>query len=346
MPDLLQATLSASVLLLAGGSLYLWSIILGRWRAGRELVPAEPREIEPWTALDPLVVLLLYIGAQVACARILVGILGPAAAPDAMSPERLVPLLMSNALANLVVVALSVAYLLLRWLPFRGDLGFLPRRLGYDARLGALTFVAALAPVFGIQFILTRFYKSEHPIQVLLSEDSSSGVVLLCFLAAVAVAPLTEEFLFRVVLQGWMESIVLGRRRDKAAAAAAIPEADRRQPIEPSVPSTAVEINPPTTALLPDNSDAAPLHATAPAELVADAGPRLMLGPILISSLAFAAVHLGHGPDPIPLFALAIMLGYVYQKTHRIWPSLVVHALLNAWSLIMLWFSLKFGLGD
>jgi membrane protease YdiL (CAAX protease family) len=32
---------------------------------------------------------------------------------------------------------------------------------------------------------------------------------------------------------------------------------------------------------------------------------------------------------------LALGLGYLYRQTHRIWPSLVVHALLNGCSLLM-----------
>jgi membrane protease YdiL (CAAX protease family) len=58
--------------------------------------------------------------------------------------------------------------------------------------------------------------------------------------------------------------------------------------------------------------------------------------PILISSVLFALVHLGHGAAPIPLFVFALVLGYLYQKTHRIWPSLVAHYALNALSMAML----------
>jgi membrane protease YdiL (CAAX protease family) len=38
-------------------------------------------------------------------------------------------------------------------------------------------------------------------------------------------------------------------------------------------------------------------------------------------------------PDPIPLFVLALGLGYLYRQTHRILPCIVVHLLLNACSL-------------
>jgi membrane protease YdiL (CAAX protease family) len=59
--------------------------------------------------------------------------------------------------------------------------------------------------------------------------------------------------------------------------------------------------------------------------------------PILVSSLFFALAHFGYGPEPVPLFFLAIALGYVYQRTHRILPSIVTHALFNAFAMFILW---------
>jgi membrane protease YdiL (CAAX protease family) len=60
-----------------------------------------------------------------------------------------------------------------------------------------------------------------------------------------------------------------------------------------------------------------------------------------LSSLLFAMTHWGQGLAPIPLFFFAAILGYVYQRTHRLWPSLVAHSLLNAGSMAILWLSTK-----
>ena len=49
-----------------------------------------------------------------------------------------------------------------------------------------------------------------------------------------------------------------------------------------------------------------------------------------MSATLFAALHASHGPDPIPLFMLAVGLGYLYQRTHRILPCVTVHFLLNS----------------
>ena len=48
-------------------------------------------------------------------------------------------------------------------------------------------------------------------------------------------------------------------------------------------------------------------------------------------------MHLGTGLDPIPLFFLGAILGYLYNKTHRLLPCIVVHMLFNGFSLACVW---------
>jgi membrane protease YdiL (CAAX protease family) len=78
--------------------------------------------------------------------------------------------------------------------------------------------------------------------------------------------------------------------------------------------------------------------ATDAAQPVAVGWGGLPLGsvPILISSLFFALMHLGHGAAPVPLFFYALALGYLYNRTHRIAPSIVAHLALNSTSMAML----------
>jgi membrane protease YdiL (CAAX protease family) len=59
--------------------------------------------------------------------------------------------------------------------------------------------------------------------------------------------------------------------------------------------------------------------------------------PILGSALPFALAHYGYGPDPIAIFFLALILGYVYQRTHRILPCMIAHALFNSVAVFVLW---------
>ncbi len=62
--------------------------------------------------------------------------------------------------------------------------------------------------------------------------------------------------------------------------------------------------------------------------------PRSYL-PIVLASLIFAAMHLGQGAAPIPLFFLSLGLGYLYRQTGNITAPLVVHIVLNALTLIV-----------
>ena len=59
--------------------------------------------------------------------------------------------------------------------------------------------------------------------------------------------------------------------------------------------------------------------------------------PILISASLFGLAHFGYGPEPVPIFLLGLVLGYVYQRTHRIVPCIVAHALFNLFTMVVLW---------
>ncbi|KAA1258421.1 CAAX amino terminal protease self- immunity [Rubripirellula obstinata] len=57
--------------------------------------------------------------------------------------------------------------------------------------------------------------------------------------------------------------------------------------------------------------------------------------PIVISSFIFAIMHFGQGAAPVPLFFLALALGYLYRRTGSITLPLIVHMTLNALTLIV-----------
>jgi membrane protease YdiL (CAAX protease family) len=58
--------------------------------------------------------------------------------------------------------------------------------------------------------------------------------------------------------------------------------------------------------------------------------------PIVVTSWLFAMVHESASHRPA-LFVLSMMLGWLYWKTGRIWPSLLVHLVFNARTLILMW---------
>jgi hypothetical protein len=59
---------------------------------------------------------------------------------------------------------------------------------------------------------------------------------------------------------------------------------------------------------------------------------------IILTSLIFAALHAAQWPAPIPLFLLAVGLGLVYQRTGSLLAPIVMHAVFNGFSTLMLFF--------
>lgn len=197
-------------------------------------------------------------------------------------------------------------------------------------------------------------------------------VLLLCVVAAVVIAPVTEEFLFRVVLQGWLESCF-------ERFSGYFPRVRRVLPgalgpiLFSSLLFAAVHFR---TAgpdrhgqfligLLLANAMAwllavgfamawlryragatAADFGLAPGKMADDARLGLwslvgLLGPIYAVQIACHFMLPKHiAPDPIPLFLLAVALGTLYARTHRVVPCIVLHAGLNAASLAMVWMTI------
>jgi membrane protease YdiL (CAAX protease family) len=57
--------------------------------------------------------------------------------------------------------------------------------------------------------------------------------------------------------------------------------------------------------------------------------------PIVASSAVFASLHLGQGAAPIPLFVLALGLGFLYRQTGCIVVPVIVHMVLNGLTLLV-----------
>jgi len=207
---------------------------------------------------------------------------------------------------------------------------------------------------------------TEHVVARLLAEGSA-GVLLVCCLSVVVVAPIAEEFFFRVLLQGWLEA---GYRRLRHA----MPTLRRLMPgaVGPIVLTSFL------FALVHFRVDAPTMNMTYLTLLVAANATASLLAVALVICLlriragasaadlgwvrekfsadvrlglaAFAAVAAPIyaaqislawllpkylAPDPFVMFPFALVLGTLYWRTHRIVPSIVLHVSLNATSLAM-----------
>ena len=84
--------------------------------------------------------------------------------------------------------------------------GFDLRRLRLQLQAGFAAVTAAWAPVFLVLLISSplRTTERQHPMLRLLQENPSPENILGVILAAAILAPLVEELLYRVILQGWL----------------------------------------------------------------------------------------------------------------------------------------------
>lgn len=228
------------------------------------------------------------------------------------------------------------------------DLGWNWSEILTDVRLGVCGFLLAAPPILTVQAILRTVQKDsvrEHVIEKMMRSAETlpradlalTMLVLAC--SASVVAPIVEEFLFRVVLQGWFEARLPRFLGQQSVTAVVDPPADAAPPGSAATPDVAelaadVTVNP-YASPLPTDPTAAPV-AAEPAPITPNWGAGWVLS-ILSTSLLFAAAHFTQWPDPVPLFLFALMLGYLYQTTHRILPSIVAHFCLNTFSLTMMW---------
>lgn len=189
--------------------------------------------------------------------------------------------------------------------------GWIPHR--EDFILGALGTVMLLPPMFLLQTLLTQIVPYEHEVMDLLTSDASIGLLVTLSLTTIVVAPLTEEFFFRGLLQGWLQqlSMRLRNRRPQAQTFAIAGPAE----------ATGAGHEASADGPIPAAGVIRPRDAAA-----------MAYWPMLVSSLLFALAHWGQGPAPITLFFLALGLGFLYRLSGSLWPCIMVHAVLNGLS--------------
>lgn len=246
--------------------------------------------------LVDLLLLMPLLGPKLA------GFVAPLFGSEPAVPPPLTPqLILGNVVIGLLLVVVSVTFVAVRIPVTPASFGLSVRKFGADVWLGTVTFVMLGPPVLLLQFVLTRWFPTHHPFDTLLRDDPSWTNFAACGLAAVVSAPIVEEYLFRGLLQGALEK-----------AACRLPRSQRWFGDSNATQSVSV----------PEPSGDS-MHGPAKWPVFASAG-------------CFALMHATHGPDPVPLFLLALGLGYVYRQTHRLVPSLTVHCLLNGFSMTVL----------
>jgi membrane protease YdiL (CAAX protease family) len=213
MQDNVEAVARPILFAVLLGSAMVWAAVARRFARGQPPLDFEPRMRVTWSGLDMVVLGITFLSCEVVAATLAARMTGASA--DGMSAESL----LAASIARLIWLAFAVVYLVFKAGAYLDDLGFDTSRPGRDARLGGLTFLAAIVPVYAIQLFFVYVVKipSEHPVLRLTQQQPSVWILALATVAAVGVAPLFEEFVFRVVLQGWLESQQVRLRRLRGA---------------------------------------------------------------------------------------------------------------------------------
>ena len=356
-------------------SLAFWAVALRRCLHGLPLRPFEPRRRVPWGLLDLAMIGVATLLVQLSLAALADRVLGiaPGVNIKGLPVDQLVSMLLAGSVLSALTTAFALVLVAFRAGATIRDLGLNQSKLAGDLVLGLRAFVMLALPVYAVQWLAQWVWlhwnqqRADHTLIKLLQERPVPSSWLLACFAAVLVAPLIEEYLFRVLLQGWLENVatVLRRRRlglavtEQSISQLLLGDVDAARSIQPAgegetdrSPIADTQSTEDEDAAIDTLEDANPYRPPPAAtisdtatEPIADVGrrqdePRPSAWPILVSSAIFALMHWGNGPDPIPLFLLALGLGYLYQRTHRAMPCVVVHMLLNACSLAMLWLEL------
>ncbi len=260
MPDSSAAGNQLIEYLLAAAGLCAWIALVAQWRARGAWLPWRPRTPVAWSPLVALVV--CYI------AGIVVPIVVRVAAGSGFDapPLRYVQNRCLTLALQLVVIPAIVA-LAASLRPH--DFGIFRTAWKQDLLAGGWGYLASLVPVFAMNRLVNvlgwRAPEGVHPFFGIVQHAPGLMTAAWVALAVVVLAPLAEELLFRVVLQGALEARL-----------------------------------PPVAA-------------------------------VVLTALAFALIHFAPGrPDALPLFPLALVLGYTYYRRRSYLAVVVLHGLFNA----------------
>jgi len=210
---------------------------------------------------------------------------------------------------------------------------------------------------------------NEHPIALLMA-SGNVWLLLVSGISALLVAPIFEEFIFRVLFQGWLESafgrlrwVVGGIGRWSVVAPVLVSSLlfsmiHHREAVPPLnvwvlawvflvVSAVRVTIMILAIVFLRFARGASAVDfGWSPSRCFSDFGLGVLA--FAASALPIFAILVGlktlfpGSPlnDPLALLPLAVALGIVYYRTHRIVPVIALHMSLNFTSLTVAWLSL------
>ncbi|MFN0016798.1 MAG: type II CAAX prenyl endopeptidase Rce1 family protein [Pirellulaceae bacterium] len=351
------------------GFFVCWGLAIAKLVRRQPLLTYEPRRPVPWGLIDlVLLVLVLFVLLNVS-GYLLKGqiVRGEGVDRPPLTLQQNMLLIWADTAMKVGTMLIVTPIIMLRTGCTWRDLGVVPKEIGRDIAIGLAAFCMLAPIVFAIQAALTQIQPYKHPIiEMLTNTPDVPFFALLCF-SAVILAPLSEEWAFRVLLQGWLERVMTHNGNPfyllvggiapaepiviDDATQPPVSQSNANAPAEgitflssASTPQPGIQwIDPANPYSPPQVIVEPPAYKYAPplaATVIPDFAPPSLWKqwlPIYVSSIIFALMHYSHGLAWIPLTFLALGLGYIYQRTHRILPSITVHFCLNALSMAAFW---------
>jgi len=207
-----------------------------------------------------------------------------------------------------------------------------------DLRAGLQCFLMLTPVILILNALLQGLTKTsyEHPIQEMIKQYP--WLLGIAFWQAAIVAPVSEEFAFRVLLIGWFESIQFGR--DKFFAfmfGDALKHS--REPMNMNSPLSLTQHS--------DNANSYEIlltqFGTTVSELDSVEKPKEYnppWWPSLLSGTLFGFAHFSYGVSWVALIVFGMVLGRLYQLRQSIIPVIAVHVLFNSMNVTMLGLSI------
>ncbi len=337
--DGLSLWFNASLWLLFLLSLPFYWRLLGRFRKNRRanqpwldaVLPPRPRLESPLGLIDVVIMFVCWFLVQsIAIAYALPASVGNEAGNGGPATISATTLAVAS-LGQLLGTLLGVGVICLRYHRGLRLFGWQPENLVADTKLALVAFCMTLPGLLLVQSQLTRLIPYRHGTLEMLVQHFDLATVAATWISAGLIAPLTEELFFRATLQGWLQRL---HRRMGEIKFLLVISGGFSPPFEPE-PARQDTVQ---TSTRPPSG---PATAAAPRSVVRDSQSRShsVWWPILLSSAAFGAVHIGQGAAPLALFLFGIVLGVIYRQRGSLWACFLLHAMLNAFTLF--WASLQ-----
>ena len=266
-----------------------------------------------------------------------------AAAPRFTFTEQMVLVSLING-ALLLVVPLGVRLTSgAKW----QDLGLTGDALVRNLKMGAIAFLAITPVVMSVNALAQLVWKpNRHPLERMLREEASPGLIVLAYVSAVVLAPAVEELIFRGIIQGWLRRLLntIPDSESNLTGESVLITSDQEKPESAKLASLFRGFPRIPTAFIagtarPGNPYNPPVSDLTGWENPGQWFANPMEGrylPIFLTSVLFAAVHFEQMPAPLAIFPLALVLGLLFETTGSLVPSFILHALFNGFNTTVL----------